>query len=265
LAPNIQSQVATARDNIPTVVALGVLAYICETVGHEAVGHGGACLLTGGEITALAPLWMHCSVQTPVMVLLGPVFNFMFGAACGAAVYIWPRAGALSLFLWLSCAFNLLVACGYLAVGGAIGFGDWPYLLAKVSPAWSWRLAATALGLIGYYVVLRGLGPLYVRIAGLAGLEKGPLGTRTVLPGASAAVVACAAAFASGRIDFVGLALSVACTLLVGWSLMRIADFKMTSDARARPILTVTFQPIWIVAATIAAAAFVLLIGRTTP
>jgi hypothetical protein len=198
------------------------------------------------------------------MVLSGPAFNFIFGAACGAAAYVRPQAGAFSLFLWLCCAFNLLVACGYLAVGGAIGFGDWPYLLAKVNPVWSWRLAALTLGLAGYYAVLRGLGHLYVRIAGSAGLEKGTLGMRTLAPGASAAVVACAAELASGRIDFAGLALSVACTLLVGWSLLRIADFKMTNDAGVHAILTVPFQPMWIAAAALSAVTFVLLIGRTT-
>ena len=257
------AQADAPRDNIATTVALGVLAYICETVGHEVVGHGSVCLLTGGRITAVAPLWMHCSVETPVMVLAGPLFNLIFGGACALAVRAWPRAGALSLFLWLSCAFNLLVACGYLAVGGVTGFGDWPYALAGVQPAWAWRAAAAVLGLAGYVAALRLLGRLYLAIAGASGLQSGRLAGRTLLPAAGAAVVACVAELAGGRIDLGGLALSLGCTLFVGWTLTRIEGLRLGREPPAAASLLVSFQPAWIAAAAVASLLFIFLIGRT--
>jgi hypothetical protein len=44
------------RDSIVTLMAIGIVAYIGETIGHELVGHGGVCIANGGAITALAPL-----------------------------------------------------------------------------------------------------------------------------------------------------------------------------------------------------------------
>lgn len=248
------------RDSPASLAAVGTLAYIGETLGHEAVGHGGACLLTGGRVTAVTPLWMHCTVQTSLLVLSGPLFNVVFGIACGAMVYARPRPGLLTLFLWLSCAFNLLVACGYLAVGGAVTFGDWAYLLAGLEPAGAWRASAVILGLLGYYAVLRGLGRLYLSFAGPFGSET--LAIRTLWPGASAAVVACAAVFASGHADLASLALTLGCTLFVGWSLSRIYDFGLREQPMLAHPWIIGVKPGWIAAAVLASLAFVLLVGR---
>jgi hypothetical protein len=267
MTPGVSAETAAEPgDDAATLLALGILAYVAETVGHEAIGHGSVCLLTGGQVTAIAPLWMHCSVETPAMVLAGPLFNLAFGAACGVAVYLWPRTGALGLWLWLSCAFNLLVACGYLAVGGATGFGDWPYLLGGGQPAWLWRAAAVGIGLAGYVAALSGLRRLYVRIAGPAGQASRRLQARTLLPAAGAAVVACAAELANGRIDLGGLGLSLGCTLFVGWSLSRIGEPGGNADGPAAgAALAAPRRPLWIGAAALAAVSFILMIGRTAP
>ena len=66
------------------------------------------------------------------------------------------RPDSLGLFIWLSCCFNLLVACGYLMVGGATRFGDWGFVFAGVHPDWLWRAGAVAVGLAGYFL---GLAP----------------------------------------------------------------------------------------------------------
>jgi hypothetical protein len=70
----------------------------------------GKIILSGGGITALAPLWMRCTIQTAEVVAAGPLFNF----AAAAAIISLGRSSwnGLSYFIWMSCAFNLLVACG---------------------------------------------------------------------------------------------------------------------------------------------------------
>jgi hypothetical protein len=35
------------RDDLATLAAIGVLAAMAAGLGHEALGHGGACLATG--------------------------------------------------------------------------------------------------------------------------------------------------------------------------------------------------------------------------
>lgn len=243
---------AGRRDSILTLMAVGVLAYVGETPGHEALGHGGACLATGGGITALAPLWMRCSVQTPVMVLAGPGWNAVAALVFAAWVAGRSRLGATGLFLWLSCAFNALVACGYLLVGATAGFGDWPALLGQAQPAWAWRLAAGAAGLAGYGLSLRALAGLYARMAGPERLRW-----RTVLPSAAAAAVALAAEVLAGRGQAATIALVLGCTLFVGWTLS-VTGAKRASATQDAPI---PLHPGWVIAGVATSAAFIFWIG----
>src|SRR5580692_3490330 len=106
--PRPGEAIVAKSDSLPTILAIGVLAYVGETIGHELLGHGGVCLLDGGRITALEPLWMRCSVQTIPMVVAGPAFNFAVGGLCAAILKLRRRSDAIGYFLWLSCAFNLL-------------------------------------------------------------------------------------------------------------------------------------------------------------
>ena len=209
---------AAVVDDVGTLAAAGVLAYVTETVGHELIGHGGACLASGGAITALAPLWMRCSVVTDGMVFAGPLFNFV--AAAGAAAFLVrrPQAGPFAYLLWLVFVFNLLGACGYLVVGGALRFGDWNALFAAVRPAWLWRVGAVALGATGYALGLRAAARLYARMAGPAKRDRLLFLRRILVPAIAAAIVAVAAELAGGRVAPLALALPLACTLLVGWS-----------------------------------------------
>ena len=57
----IGDAIGDERDNVATLLSLGVIAYVGETLMHEGIGHGGACMLVGGRIAVLAPLWMRCS------------------------------------------------------------------------------------------------------------------------------------------------------------------------------------------------------------
>ena len=128
------------RANLLSLAALGVLAYVAETLVHEAVGHGGVCLASGGALTLLAPLYMRCSVVTAAMIVAGPAANAVTGLLCLIALQAPSlRNGAFRFFLWLSFVFNWLVAAGYLLVGSATGFGDWGVVFAAVTPDWHWR------------------------------------------------------------------------------------------------------------------------------
>ena len=65
------------RDDLPTLLALGVLAYTLETMIHELAGHGGVCLIQGHKLLLVTPLWMRCDVVSPLMVAAGPVANMV--------------------------------------------------------------------------------------------------------------------------------------------------------------------------------------------
>jgi hypothetical protein len=241
------------------MAAIGLIAYAGETIGHELIGHGGVCALSGGQVTTLAPLWMHCSVQTIPMVAAGPLFNFV-AAAFFAAVLRWRRGSdAWSYFFWLSASFNLLVACGYLLVGGATTWGDWGVVFAATKPAWAWRAALIVAGLAGYILGLRLLGGLYARFAGHAGFEAQVLRRRTLPAGAAAAIMACAAEAVGGRVTVATIGLSLGCTLFVGWSLRFVKEPKALSTEAAGGLTVRGFG--WLPAAVIVAGVFIAIVG----
>lgn len=47
-----------------TVAALGLLAMCLVTFAHEAVGHGGVCLLLGGHIRLLTSSVFRCDISS---------------------------------------------------------------------------------------------------------------------------------------------------------------------------------------------------------
>src|SRR5262249_62195130 len=105
-----------------------------------------ACVLVGGRILALAPLWMRCSLDDRLMVLAGPMANVVTGALCWAVLRASPpRSAGLRLFLWLSIAFQWLAAAGHLPVPAAPGRGDWPVFLPALV-AWAVGVARHAVG-----------------------------------------------------------------------------------------------------------------------
>src|SRR5262249_10178329 len=116
MASTAATRESNAVDASPlSIAALGLLAYVAETLLHELGGHGSVCLVSGGQIVLLAPLYMRCSVETVAIVAAGPAANFLVGLLC-LVVLSMParRAGAFRYFLWLSLCFNWLVAAGYL-------------------------------------------------------------------------------------------------------------------------------------------------------
>ncbi|HEV7491626.1 MAG TPA: hypothetical protein VGO25_12515 [Rhodanobacteraceae bacterium] len=63
-----------------TLAAIGVLAMCIVTTAHEALGHGAACLLAGGNITLLTSSMFRCSVASPWIDPAGPATNLLVGS-----------------------------------------------------------------------------------------------------------------------------------------------------------------------------------------
>jgi hypothetical protein len=224
-----------------TLAALGVVAYVSETLLHEAVGHGGACLALGGRVESIAPLYMRCSVTAPALAAAGPGMNLLAGAA--GLLALRGLSGRSRHFAWLVFVFNWLIAAGYLLVGAATGFGDWGALFAGVSPDWHWRAPAALAALAFYMLTLRIASRLF-------------LGTRAVMilvPAAAAAVTALAAQIYGQGTDARGLALAFGCTLFVGFTLFWTAEDKIPEHiGRSLP---------WITLGLAAAAGFIVFVG----
>jgi hypothetical protein len=255
-------QAASPRDDVPTLMAAGALAYMAETLLHEAVGHGGVCVASGLRFTMLAPLWMRCSDSPLLLVAAGPAMNVLAACAFAAALVLGPvRRPLTALLLWLGFTFNALVACGYLAVGALAGFGDWPVVFASVQPQWAWRIPAAMLAVMAYYLCLRAAAALFVRHAGAGAAARARLQRRALWPTSAAAVVACLAEIAGGRGQPMPLALAVGCTILVGFSLTSMDTVVARPAARQRDLGAID-RAWWLIAGGLGASvAFIVLIG----
>jgi hypothetical protein len=252
----------TARASLPTLAALGIVAYVGETLLHEAVGHGGACVAGGGTVTLLAPLYMRCSEVFPAMVAAGPALNLLAGGAAWIALRdMQGPAGAWRYFLWLTLAFNWLVAAGYLFVGAATGFGDWAVLFQGIAPPWLWRVPA-GIGAVLLYLGFRArVAREFLRMTGLARPDAATLARLVLVPTGAAAIVAMAAqAYGQGG-DPLGFALAFGCTFVVGLSLWGIEDAQPGPVAIQASRLRIETSVAWFVAALVIAVSFVTVIG----
>jgi hypothetical protein len=134
-----------------TLAAVGVIAYVLSTLIHEAVGHGGACLLSGKTVIVISTVHMQCSVDSRLVQAGGTLANFAAAALFFALQRSASRsAPVLRFFYWLSMTINLLMATGYFLFSGIGAFGDWADFIAGLGPQRALRIALTVLGGLGY-------------------------------------------------------------------------------------------------------------------
>jgi hypothetical protein len=145
--------VAVPSDTL-TITAIAIIAYILATVLHEGVGHGGACLLAGGQPLVISTVHMECSADTRLVTAGGTLMNVIAGALAFALGRVTSRThSSLKYFLWISMTVNLFVAAGYFAFSGIGGFGDWALFIQGLGPQWIWRVGMTIFGAVAYMLV----------------------------------------------------------------------------------------------------------------
>ncbi len=252
-----ERQTGEGQADLLTLAALGVLAFVAETLLHEAGGHGSLCLVTGGKIVELAPLSMQCSVVTPQMVAAGPAMNLLVGLACLIGLRM-RSAGTLAMFLWLSLVFNWMVAEGYLLIGALTGFGDWAVLFSGVHPALLWRVPAAAIALAAYMGTIALAGRTLTRLTGIEGPSRALLARLVLVPTGAAALVAIGAALAGGG-QPLRLALAIGSTLFVGLTLMGLAGTSTAAIGACG--LRVPFRAALVGLAVVVAGGFIVLVG----
>jgi hypothetical protein len=156
---NNPSQTNGLSLDILTIIAIGLVSFIFKNVLHEAVGHGGGCLLVGGVPLTLSTAHFDCGYQSVsgcgvrFVAAAGTLVNFI------AAYFFWlafrsPRVKSPTwrYFFWLAMSGNFFAAAGYPLFSGLIGVGDWVDVVQGFQPAWFWRLLLTLSGLILYVV-----------------------------------------------------------------------------------------------------------------
>ena len=147
---------AVAAPDTYTVASISVLAYMLGNLLHEGTGHGGACILSGGQPQVLSSVHFECSIESRLVMAGGTIANFI---AAALFLYLGRLAGRnrprWKYFCWIAMTVNLFTATGYFLFSGIGGIGDWGACLQGLGPPWIWRIALTAVGAVTYYLAVR--------------------------------------------------------------------------------------------------------------
>jgi hypothetical protein len=149
--------VAERRKNaldIPTLLAIGMVAYLVKNVVHEGVGHGGVCLLAGGKAIGISSAWWDGSYDGVSAWAIrgvkagGTLANLSLGLALVPALRRLSdgRRPRLQFFVWLLIVVNLFSGAGYLLADPIGHFGDWSAFLEGLEPSTPLRLGLIVLG-----------------------------------------------------------------------------------------------------------------------
>jgi hypothetical protein len=134
-----------------TVIAIAIVATVCADVIHEGLGHGGACLLTGGHPLVLSTVHFECQGEGILVAAGGTIANLIAGVVFWGAMRLVKQSTRLRYFFWLSMTINLFGVGGYFLFSGIGNIGDWATVVQGLQPAWLWRVGLTVLGVVTYF------------------------------------------------------------------------------------------------------------------
>ena len=144
---------ATSTNDLFTIGAMAIVAYLISTFTHEALGHGLASLIVNAPIKHVTSL----DLVSDLSHLTPWGARFVDAAGCAAqfilagVVYVIYRrtpsaTGNWRYFLWLLYFINVLIPAGYLLVLSFASFGDWNAFVQGLRPELLWRVVLTLIG-----------------------------------------------------------------------------------------------------------------------
>jgi hypothetical protein len=254
----------TATVDVWTIVAIAIVAYVFASVIHEGIGHGGACVLTGGKPLAISTVHCECDKEGRLVAAGGTIANIIAGVVCWIASRLVRRVSHLRYFLWLLMTINLMDAGGYFLFSGIGNIGDWAVVIHGLQPVWLWRIALTLIGLVSYllfvWTALLEMRPFL----GPEGHDRVQRAKKLALvPYLTGGILSCVAGLPN-PVGMILVAMSAAAASFGGtsglawmWQLVNgrlvpNAAFEMPSLSRSRA---------WIIAASTLAVAFIALLG----
>jgi len=139
------------KPDLLTIAAITIVATVIADFIHEGLGHGGMCVVSGGQPLAISTVHFECSADTRLVAAGGTLANLILGALFWGAARAVKQAASWRYFFWLLMTFNLLQAGGYFLFSGIGNFGDWAAVVAGWQPDWAWRVGLVALGAVTYF------------------------------------------------------------------------------------------------------------------
>jgi hypothetical protein len=241
------------KDNQLTIAAIAVIAMCLSTVAHEAVGHGGVCLLSGGHIAQLTSVYFQCQPSPWFVAAAGPLGNLVWATLAALIAYI--SRGRVRVLFTLTALFSLLWEAGYMLYAAITNDGDYIFALrgllgAVTAPA---RVALVVVGAGLYFVAIAVARALLRPFATTPSRVREIL--RTAWLAATAATCAAALLYAPDRSSALTQAF-----LEIGAA--SAALMLMRRDYVGGNAPTIGASSVWLVAAVLIYATFALTLGR---
>ena len=157
--------------DIPTLVAISIIAWALVIVMHEIVGHAGTAALMGIPVRAVSTTtaylaWDHIQSvgQYRIIHINGTAANLVTGAiALLVLQFLKPKSKALRYFLWLFTTMSFVIVIMYLVSATAVGACDWMEVLTDLEPRSLYTAVVVAAGVLfaipGYALPLRAWMP----------------------------------------------------------------------------------------------------------
>ena len=251
-----------STDNKLTLAAIAVLAMCVATTAHEAIGHGAACLLSGGQITKLTSVYFDCSAHNVWVPAGGPLGNL--GAALAGLILLrltpLGRPGWRLLFAAIF-TMSLFWFAGYLLYSAVTGGGD-NAIVARIlfgAPDWRWQVGLFLAGLVFYHFGINAVDYAFRPFAESRERSRGTVLT-TYFAAALSAILA-ASLYAPDR-----QASAIQGALEIGAATLPLLPMAFRMKLRTGPYETgIAANPFWIAAAAILFTAFAWTLGRGLP
>lgn len=172
-----------AKDDLPTVCAISLLAGILANVLHEGLGHAATALLLGAPSGVLSTVAWSSDFDSRLVAAGGTLANLAAGAAFWLALRSMRTASVrVRFFLLTGLAFNLFDGTGYFLFSGVTDFGDWAAVIAGLRAHGLWRALLVTVGVASYFWAVLVVGGALVRYVGVPRNEPRRLRRLTFLP-----------------------------------------------------------------------------------
>jgi hypothetical protein len=151
------------------------MAACTSDFAHEALGHGGACLISGAQITLLNNAFFECSRFERYVAASGPLCNLAVGLIAFIAQSMIPgRRPSLRLYALLVMSFSLFWEAGYLIQAVIRDSGDSVFAWRELVGPMTTRVQVfgIALGVASYLLFFRMLtirAALFASVPGRVG------------------------------------------------------------------------------------------------
>ena len=261
-----------ARVDRLTLIAVAVVAYAITNVTHEGLGHGGACVIVGGEPRGLNAVYFDCGEEKLGVAAVrwvaagGTLVNLVVAALAWTGLRLSGHAVTVGrYFLWLVMTLSLLQATGYWMFSGFANIGDWAAVTEGLAPAWLFRVLLSVAGCGGYYLSIRVALAALVPFLGPSAGRVAHARTLMLVPYLAGGVLYVSAGFLNPEslllVLISGAAASFGGTSGLAW-MWNLLRAPARTEVQTPP-LAVPRSPAWIALAAIVAGLFIGVLGRT--